>query len=174
MNNLRKRYVWTMDQKPIPQQADMTHFFPSNNTLQAFSIVGPSLYFAAILAMLIFMMIISMHPERYMNIQLTGDANFQRHKGVIAAAAIISMLLVMSGIFQILSVHGLLDSSNNNTHSQSSSPFCNTTYSTCNMGTGGYWSVFAIISSFTLSVMASCMALYFVGCRARHNCCPRR
>ena len=160
--------------KPLPQQADMTHFFPSNNTLQAFSIVGPSLYFAAILAMLIFIMIISMHPERYMNIQSTGDNNFQRHKGAIAAAAIISILMVLSGIFQILSVHDLLDSSNNNIHNQSSSPFCNTTYSTCNMGTGGYWSVFAIVSSFTLSAVASCVALYFVGCRARHCCFIRR
>ena len=160
--------------KPLPQQADMTHFFPSNNTLQAFSIAGPSLYFAAILAMLIFMMIISMHPDRYMNIQLTGDNNFQRHKGATAAAAIVSILMVLSGIFQILSVHDLLDSSNNNIHNQSSSPFCNTTYSTCNMGTGGYWSVFAIISSFTLSAVASCVALYLVGCRARHCCFIRR
>lgn len=150
------------------QQVGMQKFFPSNQTLQVYSILGPSFYFAAILAMLMFMLILSMHPE----VLTQSETEQYPATGLAITVTMASVFLLVSGIFQLLSVHGLLHYSDNNTNDQS--PICNPTYSTCHLGPGGNWAVFAIFSSFFCGLV-SCLAAYFVGCRTGRStrCCGR-
>jgi len=139
--------------------ADMKDFFPSNKTLQLYSIMASSFYFAAILSYLFWLLIISMHPEAL------SQSEIQQYPatGITATVAASAVLHMNAGIFHLLSLDGLLHYSDND---KSSSPICNSSYSHCHLGPGGHWAAYAIFSAFvTGSVL--CSAACFVGRRAR-------
>ncbi|KAL9183463.1 hypothetical protein ACHAXT_004319 [Thalassiosira profunda] len=132
---------------PQTQSVNTEGFFPSSKILQIYSILGPSLYFAAILTMTVFAMATLFSLE----------ASDRDSATSAAAAAVAAVLLLSSGIFQLLSVHGLMHHSDK---------ICNE-YSRCSLsGVGGHWAIVGIFCAFFVCGLASCFAAN-VGCRNR-------
>ena len=129
------------------QSVNTKDLFPSSKTLQIYSIFGPSLYFAAILTKMVFAMATLFSLEASDLDSATSGA----------AAAVAAVLLLSSGIFQLLSVHGLMHYSDK---------ICNE-YSRCSLsGVGGHWAIVGIFCAFFVCGLASCFAAN-VGCRNR-------
>lgn len=124
--------------KQHAEAGNMQDFFPSNTALQVYSILGPSLYFAAIL-MLVCMAIM---------LFFQSETDVYPDVGVTVAVALSAVFFVLSCIFQLLSIQGILHSSNNDDSTDHQSPICNPTYSHCNLGPGGHWAVFGMCGSF--------------------------
>lgn len=165
-NQATKKECVNYSAAPANPAVNMTGFFPSDQKLQVYSIVAPSLYFAATLALFMFMLILSMHPE----VLLQAETEQYPATGLRTTMKAAIVLFYSAGYFHILSSYGLLHFSDNSTNDKS--PICNPDYSQCNLGRGGHWASYAIFSSFFCGSVL-CFAAYFVGCRSERSkrCC---
>mmetsp|Transcript_15540 Transcript_15540/g.32884 ORF Transcript_15540/g.32884 Transcript_15540/m.32884 type:complete len:232 (-) Transcript_15540:1156-1851(-) len=149
-------------------EVDLRHFFPTNHTLQMYSIVGPSFYFAGIFSIILFLFILVMHPE----VLAQSETIEYPPKGITTTITMAAVCLLASGIFQVYSVHGLMHFSDNESNDRS--PICNPAYSSCHLGKGGKWAAFSIFCAFFCGFMM-CFGAYFVASRAGRTtrCCGR-
>lgn len=110
------------------QRADTGGFFPTDKTIQVYSILACSFYFAGMLSMLMYLLI----PPSMRTGVVVGCVAF----------------LVNAGIFHVLCLHGL-------SHPPDQSPICNAAYSHCHLGPGGRWAVYAVLSALLVSCIGT-------------------
>ena len=145
----------------LAKQPELKNILPSSRMLQICSVLATSFYFAAFLAVVIFASISSAHPG------VIDQSEAVRIGGMKIAATAAACSFPTAAIIHIVSLHGLIhyndDSVNND-----QSPICNPTYSSCYLGPGGRWAVFAIVGAFFCGIN-SLLAAYYVVCKAGRN-----
>ena len=144
----------------LAQQPELKNILPSSKTLQVYSILASSFYFAAFLAVVIFILKLPMHPEALNQIE-----GVQYPIGG-KTATLASFFFTNAAIIHIISLHGLIHNNVNSTYDQS--PICNPTYSHCKLGPGGRWAVFAIANAFFCKLVLL-LAAFYVGRMVRQG-----
>jgi hypothetical protein len=153
----------------VHKEINLEGFFPEDKTLQAYSIVSPSAAFASVLALMVCVVEVSVDPEILSwSMNLPGntiDASVEPQT-TIRSAMLAGVLLMMSGIFQMLATFSLLHYNPTPTATGYVSPLCNPTYSQCRLGPIGIWAVFGSLALF----LAGVISCYF-SCRTarRHG-----
>ena len=138
----------------------LKNILPSSKALQVCSIVACSFYLAAFLGLVIFLLVLLMHPEALNR----KDGMKYSSPGVIAnmAATSAAFFFTAAGTIHMTTLHGLIHYNDTSTDDQST--ICNPAYSHCYIGPGGSWAVFAIVSAFVCGFVLL-LAGYYSRCK---------
>ncbi len=138
----------------------LKNILPSSKALQVCSIVACSFYLAAFLGLVIFLLVLLMHPEALNR----KDGMIYSSPGVIAnmAATSAAFFFTAAGTIHMTTLHGLIHYNDTSTDDQST--ICNPAYSHCYIGPGGSWAVFAIVSAFVCGFVLL-LAGYYSRCK---------
>lgn len=141
---------------------DLKDFFPVNKTIQTYSIVAFSSYVAAILATCLFLIISSAHPEVFTR----SETERYPATGMTSTVTAAALLFCIAGFLHSILMHRLLRLSGSDNANTQSSSICSPDHSSCNIGSGGYWVVFTIFTSFLCGLVSSLAAFYVQRIRA--------
>lgn len=132
------------DRLKAHKETNLDSFFPKDKALQAYSIVSPSTAFASILALMVCLVEVTVYPEILSG---TTSPESAEPKTAIKAAVIAGGLLIIGGIFQMVSIFSLLHYDYPiSTTTGYQSPICNPSFSHCRLGPMGVWGVFGALA----------------------------
>jgi hypothetical protein len=135
----------------VHKEINLEGFFPEDKTLQAYSIVSPSAVFASVLFFLVCMVEVHFDPEILYGSMIPESV---QPATTIRSAALAGVLLMISGILQMLATFSLLHFHPTPTTAGYESPLCNPAYSHCRLGPIGIWAVFGSLALFSAGVIS--------------------
>jgi hypothetical protein len=148
----------------LSQEPELKNILPSSKILQVCSIVACSFYFLAFLAVVIFLLIVLMHPQA---LNRRDGMKYSSPGGIASIAATsAAFCFTVAATIHAISLQGLMHYDDTSTNDQST--ICNPTYSQCYIGPGGSWAIFAIVSAFFCGLVLL-LAANFSRCMTRRS-----